>query len=76
MYDENLIDLATNADLFICDSAFTEEQHWPEAPHASAKQAAQMAERAKAKRLMITHFSPRADRTQLLEKLKKFFHTQ
>ncbi len=76
MYDENLIDLATNADLFICDAAFSSQQHWPEAPHASAKQAGQMAELAKAKRLMITHFSPRADRTQLLGEAKEVFpHT-
>jgi ribonuclease BN (tRNA processing enzyme) len=73
MYDENLIDFATNADLFICDSAFSDEEHWPEAPHASAKQAAQMALNAKAKRLMITHFSPKADRAALLGEAKETF---
>ena len=73
MYDENLIDFATNADLFICDAAFADEDHWPEAPHASAKQAAQMAELAKAKRLMLTHFSPKADPAGLLGEAKEVF---
>lgn len=73
MFDENLIDFATNADLFICDSAFSEKTHWPEAPHASAKQTATMAKRAKAKRLMLTHFSPKADQATLLGEAKEVF---
>ena len=73
MYDENLIDFATNADLFICDAAFGEKEHWPEAPHASAKQAAHMAKEAKAKRLMLTHFSPKADQAALLSEAKEVF---
>ena len=73
MYDENLADFATNADLFICDSAFSEKEHWADAPHASAKQAAQMAKEAKVKRLMLTHFSPKADPTMLLGEAKEVF---
>ncbi len=76
MYDENLIDFATNADLFVCDAAFSEKEHWPEAPHASAKQAAIMAQKAKVKRLMLTHFSPKADKATLLGEAKEIFaHT-
>lgn len=73
MYDENLIDFATNTDLFICDAAFSEADHWPEAPHASAKQAALMAKKAHAKRLMITHFSPKTDPLSLLGEAKEEF---
>ena len=73
MFDENLIDFATNADLFICDSAFLEKDHWDAAPHASAKQAALMAKQAKVKRLVLTHFSPTADKTALLGEAKAIF---
>ena len=73
MYDNNLVDFATNADLFICDAAFKDEDHFAEAPHASAKQAGMMAAQARAKRLMITHFSPKANREALLGEAKEEF---
>ena len=73
MYDKNLIDFATGADLFICDAAFTQDEHWEDAPHASAVQAAEMAKRAKVKRLMLTHFSPTADIAKLLGEAKRVF---
>lgn len=76
MYDENLTDFATSADLFICDAAFSEADHWKDAPHASAKQAATMAKNAKVKRLMLTHFAPKADiATRLGEAKEIFSHT-
>jgi len=76
MYDENLIDFATNANLFICDAAFSEKEHWKDAPHASAKQAGMMAKKAKVKRLMLTHFSPKANPSALLGEAKEVFsHT-
>ncbi len=74
MFDENLIDFATNADLVICDATFTEKEHWDEAPHASAKQAALMAKKARVKRLVLTHFSPKADKSVLLGEAKTVFN--
>ncbi len=73
MYDTNLIDFATNADLFICDAAFKQSDHWNEAPHASSLQAAKMAKKAKVKRLMLTHFAPNADKIAILGEAKGVF---
>jgi ribonuclease BN (tRNA processing enzyme) len=73
MYDERLIDFASDADLFICDAAFSDEDYWPAAPHASAKQASTMAELAKVKRLVLTHFSPRANKMIILSEAKSIF---
>ncbi len=73
MYDENLIDFASDADLFLCDAAFLEKDHWTAAPHASAKQTALMAKKAKVKRLMLTHFAPTVDKIALLGEAKTIF---
>jgi ribonuclease BN (tRNA processing enzyme) len=73
MYDERLINFALDADLFICDAAFSDEEYWPAAPHASAKQAATMASLANVKRLVLTHFSPLANKMIILSEAKSIF---
>lgn len=64
------IELARDTDLFICESTYAEDLS-PEAPrrgHSTARQAAEMAARAGANRLLLIHFSARySDPSKLLE---------
>ncbi|MEX1376097.1 MAG: MBL fold metallo-hydrolase [Eubacteriales bacterium] len=52
---------AKYCDLLVCDAAFNEDTYFKGAPHASAKQAAQMAREAEAAKLLLTHFTPGTD---------------
>lgn len=67
---------AVDADLLVCDSCFSEKQAdaAKEKKHTTAVQAAKIAKKAKAKKLLLTHFSNRYEnRTVLLEEAKKVF---
>lgn len=64
---------AGGADLFVCDSAFSEAQRRPDSPHATAIEAARMASEARARRLMLTHYAPGADIQTLLAEAKSVF---
>jgi len=57
----NAIALASNADILICEATFTQElkDKALERHHMTAKQAAKIAKKAKAQKLVITHFSQR-----------------
>ena len=58
---ENAVELARGADLFICDSTFTEELSLEarRRRHCTARQAAEMAVKAGAGRLLLIHVSAR-----------------
>lgn len=68
---------AKNADLLIHDSCFAEAELElaKEKMHSTAKQAAETAKKAGAKKLLLTHFSNRYedDRTPLLQEAQKIF---
>ncbi|MFH1200680.1 MAG: ribonuclease Z [Candidatus Micrarchaeota archaeon] len=67
---------AKGADLLIHDSTFSDKEKEVCAAkfHSTAKQAAQLAKKAGAKKLVITHFSNRyADVTPLIEEARKVF---
>jgi ribonuclease Z len=55
--------LAENVDLLLHEATFTESMHERavETGHSTARQAAETARDAKAKRLLLTHFSARYD---------------
>jgi ribonuclease BN (tRNA processing enzyme) len=53
---DGLIEVAADADLFVCDCAFPDELRT--AGHLTPKLAAQAAERARVKKLCLTHFYP------------------
>lgn len=56
-YTENIIQLAENADLFLCEANATENiRKTSNPPHLSVKEACDIARKAKAKRLLLTHF--------------------
>jgi len=73
---ESLLKLAANADLLIHDATFDDEMldRAQEDGHSTPSQAAETATKAKAKRLVLTHFSSRYKNTQrLLEQARKIF---
>ena len=72
----NATKIAKDADLLICESTHADQEkaHAEEFKHLTSKQAAQIAKKAKAKQLILTHFSQRyADITLLEKEAKKIF---
>jgi len=65
---KSIIKLATNADLLIHDSNYDEDyvEMAAEKGHSTASQAAQIAVEANVKKLILTHFSPRYESTDLM----------
>ncbi|MBS3075469.1 ribonuclease Z [Candidatus Pacearchaeota archaeon] len=76
----NTIKLAKNSDLLIAESTFLEDSEngnrlADDYKHLTAKQAAEIAKKAKVKQLILTHFSQRYDNKEslLLNEAKKVF---
>lgn len=74
---ENAIKLARNADILILESTFSEKESEKASKyqHLTSKQAATIAKKAKAKKLILTHISQRYEHnTKIIEKeAKKVF---
>jgi ribonuclease Z len=74
---ENCYKAAQNADLLIAESTYTEQDREiaKEHKHLTAGQAAQIAKKSKAKKLILTHISQRyqAEEYKLLEEARKIF---
>lgn len=71
-YTKNLITLSKGADLLIHDATFAEDKEGR--MHSGVRDAAEVARRAKVKKLVLTHFSRRYRQTSELEKeAKKVF---
>jgi len=78
MLNENCIKAAKDADLLISESTFLHSEHADKAKergHLTAKQTAEIAKKAKVKRLLLTHISQRysKDETPILQEAKKTF---
>ena len=57
VYTDNIVRLAENADLFLCDANATENlKSKGNVPHLSVKEACGIAKKANAKKLLLTHF--------------------
>ncbi|MEM4633529.1 MAG: ribonuclease Z [Candidatus Anstonellaceae archaeon] len=72
----SVIKAAKNADLLIHEATFCSdmEEEAKESNHSTAKQAAEVAKKAKAKKLVLTHLSARySDPSKLRLEAKKFF---
>jgi ribonuclease Z len=73
---ESSVALGRNADLLIHEATYTEDliEEAEDFGHSTASQAARIAERAAARRLLITHFSTRyPDSSPLLEEARAIF---
>lgn len=71
-----VLEAALGADLFICEATFTQDlvEKAREVRHMTAQEAAGIALKAKARRLVLTHISPRhRDPTPVLEEAKAVF---
>lgn len=67
---EALVDLARDADLFLCEASFLDRPNLPSGVHLTARQAAEHAARAGANRLVLTHLVPWNDSDQILAEAK------
>ena len=82
--NENCVKLAENSDLLICESTFMENSEngkklAEEYLHLTAKQAAEIAKKAKVKKLILTHLSQRYENKEkliLAEARKVFKNTE
>lgn len=75
-YCKSAVDLAKDADLFVCESTYLNELEAKASDykHLTAKQAAEIAKKAKTKKLILTHFSQRYKGIKDIEKeAKKIF---
>lgn len=73
-YYRGLGEFASEADLFLCEANFQEEDIQNNLPnHLSAAQAAEAAAEAKVKRLLLTHHHPARDPDISLTEAKKHF---
>ncbi|MBI2148836.1 ribonuclease Z [Candidatus Woesearchaeota archaeon] len=77
-YFNNIIKLAKDADLLISESTFSieEKDKAREYKHLTAEDAAKIAKKSKAKKLILTHFSPRyKDISKLQKEAEKEFNS-
>jgi ribonuclease BN (tRNA processing enzyme) len=61
-----LVDLARDADLFLCEASWPDGPAHPEGIHLTGRTAGEQAARAGARRLMLTHLVPWADPDSVL----------
>ena len=73
-YDDNLIKIAANSELLVCESTWLEKDKIKEYQHLSAKDAGKIAKKAKVKKLVLTHFSQRyKNLNEILKEAKNEF---
>jgi ribonuclease BN (tRNA processing enzyme) len=70
-YTENLVALARNADLLICESAFPDSLHAK--GHLTPSLAGKMAAKAAVRKLVLTHFYPECDQADVAAECRKTY---
>jgi ribonuclease BN (tRNA processing enzyme) len=70
-FSENLIDLASGADVLICECAFPDAAKVP--GHLSPSVAGEIAQRANVKQLVLTHFYPVCDQADLIGECRQTY---
>lgn len=77
VFNKKAISFAKDSDVLICEANFGAEleDKAKERKHLTSKQAAEIAKKARVKKLVLTHFSQRYDKNpeQILEEAKKVF---
>lgn len=67
---EALVELARDADLFLCEASFLDQPNLPTDLHLTAREAGEHAARAGANRLVLTHLVPWNDQAKSLAEAK------
>lgn len=70
---KQLIEFCKNADLIICESSFLKKHNSNSKTHMTSYDAARLANRSNAKKLILTHLWPEEDRNLYLEEAKQQF---
>jgi ribonuclease BN (tRNA processing enzyme) len=70
-FDESLVRLARDVDLFVCEAGAPGDQEMH--MHLNGRQAGEAATRAGVRRLLVTHLAPGADRAETLEHARSTF---
>jgi len=70
-FSDNLVRLASGADLLICESAFPDAAKVP--GHLSPSAAGEIAQRANMGQLVLTHFYPECDQADLISECRKTY---
>ncbi|MGE5619869.1 MAG: MBL fold metallo-hydrolase [Sphingomonadaceae bacterium] len=74
--DPGLAELAEGCDLLLCEATLSDEDFDPASPiHLTPRLAADLAAKAGAKRLLLTHLWPHYDRQAMLEQAQQVFPT-
>jgi ribonuclease BN (tRNA processing enzyme) len=73
-WTNELLKLAANTEILLCESSLYEEQRGKIPGHLTAKQAGELAMKAGAKRLILTHLPHYGDHAQLLTQAKEEFN--
>jgi len=69
-----LIEFSKNADVLICEASLIKEHNFPEiCAHLTAKQSAEIAQKANVNKLILTHFWPDEDKNKYLIEAKEIF---
>jgi ribonuclease BN (tRNA processing enzyme) len=68
-----LVEVARDADAFLCEASFVETQHNPPGIHLTGLQAGRAASDAGARQLLLTHLVPWHDEAQVLAEAKDGF---
>ena len=71
-YCKSIIELAKNADLLILECAFPDKMPFPH--HLTPSQCGEIAAKAKAKKLILTHFYPECDKADVIKQCRKTFN--
>jgi len=70
-YSESLIELSKDADILICESALPDDLHVK--GHLTPSLAGDIATRAGVKKLVLTHFYPECDQTDIKQECRKTY---
>lgn len=72
-YDENISLFFKNANILICESSFLKHQKNGSTEHLCAEEAAIIAKKSNAKKLILSHFWPEIDKLDYLKEAKNIF---
>lgn len=70
---DRLVGFCESADLLICESSFVRSHNINNSTHLHAYEAAEIAKKANAKQLMLTHFWPETPKSEYLKEARELF---